>query len=302
MFLYKHVTANNILLKENNFQRELPMEAYLIENVSILSLSEDNEDFQNPEIIESELTVKMGRKSKDTDGRIDLIASYNQDDYLGIIELKLGTLNKKHLLQLQDYLKQKEFIEGNLKERKLIQQDSSPKFIGILVGSNVEIELVQDIANGTCFENNIPIYAIVLKRYKGSDGNVYVISDVYGPKTTSSRDYSKYEFNGNVYRKGRLVLAVVRQYISDNPEVTVEQLKRIFPKDLQGNKGVLDDLEYINENYDDALTRFFAKEDEVIELKNKSKIAVCSQWGSNNIGKFIEHANYLKYKIKKIDE
>ncbi len=75
MKLYTHLTANNIKLQEMPFIRELSMEAYLIENEDVLSLDEEN--LSDVEIIDSELTIKFGRKSKDSDGRIDLLALYN---------------------------------------------------------------------------------------------------------------------------------------------------------------------------------------------------------------------------------
>ncbi|MGD1920027.1 MAG: hypothetical protein ACFCAD_14715 [Pleurocapsa sp.] len=98
------------------------MESYLIENESILGL--DNDIFSEVEIIEAELTLKEGRKSKDTDGRIDILASYAQE-YLAIVELKIGQLQETHLSQLEDYLQSKNnllaqfsnLIEENLREQ-----------------------------------------------------------------------------------------------------------------------------------------------------------------------------------------
>ena len=57
-------------------------------------------------------------------------------------------------------------------------------------------------------------------------------------------DKTKYIFNNNEYGKGRLVLAVVKQYLHDhNP--TYQQLKQQFPNTLQGSQFVVisaDDL------------------------------------------------------------
>lgn len=39
-----------------------------------------------------------------------------------------------------------------------------------------------------------------------------------------AKDRTKYIFNGNTYGKGRLVLAVVEQYVSDNPGLSKEKL------------------------------------------------------------------------------
>lgn len=93
MQLYKHFTVNNIQLEPFPFRRELSMESYLIENEGILGL--DNDIFSDVEIIEAELTLKEGRQTNNTDGRIDILASYGQE-YIAIVELKLGRLEDKY--------------------------------------------------------------------------------------------------------------------------------------------------------------------------------------------------------------
>ena len=42
----------------------------------------------------------------------------------------------------------------------------------------------------------------------------------------------------------------------------------------------------------------YIKDEEVIQLKNGEQIAVCSQWGEDNLDKFIEHITQtLGYEI-----
>ena len=79
------------------------MESYLVENEGILVL--DNENYSDVTIVQEELTLKQGRSSKDTDGRIDLLVTYSSE-YIGVVELKLGELKDVHLTQLEDYLLQ----------------------------------------------------------------------------------------------------------------------------------------------------------------------------------------------------
>ena len=54
------------------------------------------------------------------------------------------------------------------------------------------------------------------------------------------RDKTRYMFNGNIYLKNKLVLAVVKDYISKNQTVTCGELKTIFDKSLQGSIGVVE--------------------------------------------------------------
>ena len=99
MRLHRHFTANEEQLESFPFKRELSMESYLVENEGILAL--DNDSYSDVTIVQEELTLKRGRSSKDTDGRIDILATYSSE-YIGVVELKLGELNEIHLTQLKD--------------------------------------------------------------------------------------------------------------------------------------------------------------------------------------------------------
>jgi RecB family endonuclease NucS len=121
MQIFRHLTINDVQLEEFPFKRELSMEAYLIENEGVLSLDADT--FNNVDIVEAELTLKQGRKSKDTDGRIDILATYSQE-YIAVIELKLGQLEEIHLKQLEDYLAEKNQILEQYPD--ILNQEVSP--------------------------------------------------------------------------------------------------------------------------------------------------------------------------------
>jgi len=108
-------------------------------------------------------------------------------------------------------------------------------------------------------------------------------------------DKSTYIFNGNTYRKGRLVLAVVEQYVSDNHGIAKEEIEERFPSTLQGSIGVISSIEEAEGKYKGK--RHFVKN--AIKLTNAT-IAVCNQWGSKNIDKFVQHAvGDLGYNIDK---
>ena len=106
-------------------------------------------------------------------------------------------------------------------------------------------------------------------------------------------DKSTYTFNGNTYGKGRLVLAVVEQYVSDNHGLAKDELEERFPSTLQGSIGVISSIEEAEGKYKGK--RHFVKN--TIKLTNAT-IAVCNQWGSKNIDKFVQHAaGELGYNI-----
>lgn len=61
-------------------------------------------------------------------------------------------------------------------------------------------------------------------------------------------DNTKYIFNRNEYGKGRLVLAVVKQYMHDNGH-SLNELKNEFPSYLQGSIGVVIVLSRVREQF-----------------------------------------------------
>lgn len=116
--------------------------------------------------------------------------------------------------------------------------------------------------------------------------------------TNKQRDKTRYLFKGNVYLKNKLVLAVIKDYVSNNRAITCAELKRIFDKSLQGSIGVVE-YENIAKQRKDYQVRFFDKEDEVLKLKDGNML-VCSQWGIMNITNFIKRAEQLGYTIEQI--
>ena len=118
----------------------------------------------------------------------------------------------------------------------------------------------------------------------------------YAP--SGRRDTTRYMFENNVYLKNRLVLAVVRAYVRDNPEITRHELKTVFSKSLQGSIGVVE-FEEIAKLKPDYAVRFFTKDDEVIQLCD-GNMYVCTQWGILNIPNFIKYATKLDYEIEPI--
>lgn len=298
MKLLKHFTANNIKLDPYPFIRELSMEAYLIENEGVLLL--DNDDFADIEIIDIELTLKYGRPMKQTDGRIDILALYNQET-LAILELKLGELNEIHLSQLEDYLSQKDQLLQFQNNININQKES--KWIGVLVGSSIDPLLEKKIKDGYLINHSIPVAALTVNRYRGEDNQIYVLTETYFKNISRNYDKTRYKFKDNIYGKNRLVLAIIKEYVENNPEIEYSKLKIVFPDKLQGSHGVFRTREDAQAIYETTgRKRHFLKEDEVIHLANNVAIAVCSQWGIRNISNILKKANDLGFEIQPIQE
>ena len=112
----------------------------------------------------------------------------------------------------------------------------------------------------------------------------------------STRDNSKFKFEGEEYGKGPLVRAVVAKYVEDNPGVTVKKLKEAFPDELLKRFGIFQD-EATAREISGKGDRYFLKEAQLIKLKDK-KIAVCNQFTAANIQPFLKVAKTLGFKIK----
>lgn len=295
MQVFRQFTANNITLQPYPFLKELAMEAYLIENESILQL--DESDFSDVEILDAEIALKEGRKSANRDGRIDILARYGAD-YLGIVELKLEELRLEHLQQLEDYLEQSHQILEKYPEYWK-QENRKPKWIGILVGKSADKELIDKLRASYKYKGEIPIGIITLNRFKNRSSNeIIVVSDSYFNFSYSNKDYSKFKFNGLELNKGRLVNEVLRFYVGLNPTITFDQLEEAFPKFIQGSLGVfstVDEAEQIKETT--GYKRHYIDSQKIIELAD-SQIATCTEWNPNNISKFINRARELGMKIE----
>jgi len=292
MQIFKQITANGITLSEFPFVKELAMSAYLLENGDILKL--DNTNFDNISVLDEEIALKQGRK--DGDGRIDLLVNYS-DEYLGIVELKKGEINEQSLKQLEDYLDQRAQILEM--DAGYWENDAEPKWIGVLVGNEISSSLRDKLLNGYVYKENIPIAGMTIRRFRSPNNEIFVVTDTFFKFNYGSKDFSKFRFNGNSYNKGRLVNAVIKKVVEDNPEITFAELERKFPKKIQGSWGVFtlkNEAEKIYERTNRI--RYYIKPEEVILLADNILISTTTQWVAESIKAFIEQAQKYGYKIE----
>lgn len=121
-------------------------------------------------------------------------------------------------------------------------------------------------------------------------------------KLSAAKDTTQYLFNGQIYKKNRLVLAVVKSYVSQNPDITPAGLASVFEKRLQGSFGVVAELNEAKTKWPEYERRFFTKTEDRIKLQGGTCI-VCSQWGGGaiaNIDRFLEKARQLGFQITEV--
>ena len=187
--LSRYVAANNILLEEKPFERELFMESFLVENPNILSIG----DMEVTDI-DVEIPIKAGRGRQGQDGRLDMLVRYNSGT-TALVELKHQTLitdpttDKKSVLwQLADYLD---------KIPEIAKEQAVPEWIGIIGSDEIDYILADKIVNKGLYYQSaqgdkqgaftekktagaIRIGAITIRRFTGA-GNSYVLTDTYLP-------------------------------------------------------------------------------------------------------------------------
>ena len=113
----------------------------------------------------------------------------------------------------------------------------------------------------------------------------------------TTKDISKVYFDGNAYNKCKFVLALVRQYVEDNPNIKLDELKKAFPDKLNARYGVVQKEEYAKEK-NQRYRRFFSKPDQLIRLKDNTIVSVCSDFGKINIVPVIKRGIQLGYNIE----
>lgn len=187
-----------------------------------------------------------------------------------------------------------ETIKNNIKTylQCLSYSNDNEKGKYIMAVSSEEKDIISDFIR----ENKELLY-LVFDELK-DDNN----KDLIDKMTTTVRDYTKYRFNNETYVKRQLVLAVVKKYCIDNPNITFEELSKVFPDNLAGSHGVVKLKDYLIEKYQNQKDNYYDRycDKEPITLSNGDVVLVSSQWGKDNIKLFIEKAKSLGYDIEEI--
>lgn len=115
-------------------------------------------------------------------------------------------------------------------------------------------------------------------------------------KYADNKDRTKLMFNGKAHGKARVVQAIVEKFVEDHPKVTLDELQEKFPQSIH-SMGLLQPLSKAK-RLSKGHRRFYI--DKPIVLNDGKEIAVCSEFGSNNIGKFLDVAKDLGYVAKPV--
>jgi len=120
---------------------------------------------------------------------------------------------------------------------------------------------------------------------------------------SAGRNKDQYKLDGQLYGKGRLVQAVVRKYVAENPKVTYKQLKEVFPDELLNRFGIFQDENTAN-SLSGSRPRFFMSEEkgDGIKLGDRKVVFTSSQFTADSVQPLLAVAKKLGMKITTVSK
>ncbi|MEZ8106618.1 hypothetical protein [Vibrio cortegadensis] len=98
-----------------------------------------------------------------------------------------------------------------------------------------------------------------------------------------TKDYSKFEYKGQLYNKRNLALVLMIDWIEKKRPESLETLLAVFDNSIRRRIA-----KRINEIPENLMKRFHSSEQDLIELPSGELIAISNQWGVGNIFNLIE--------------
>ena len=108
----------------------------------------------------------------------------------------------------------------------------------------------------------------------------------------STKDLTKYIYDGEIYNKRKLVLAVILDWVEQNQPIDISALTYAFPM-----KRLFMSYQQAKEVAQRDRKRHFIEEDEIISLSNDSQFAISNQWSKTRVDEFISIARELGIEI-----
>ena len=134
---------------------------------------------------------------------------------------------------------------------------------------------------------------------------------VFSNAGKKDKDYSKYSFEGQELPKNGYVYAVIKNYVNQNPDITLDQFpQKVIERNFNGRKNIYE----VWKTYDEAIElyqekgykRFFvtkrggdylSDKDMVIKLAD-AEICISNQWDLVAVEKFVEHMKRIGIRIE----
>lgn len=112
----------------------------------------------------------------------------------------------------------------------------------------------------------------------------YITNNQQRISKPQTRDTTRFSFDGGktFFNKRKFVLEIIKHYVSSHPDISFDELERVFYPDIYNrHRGVIKKLSDVQQMIGlsgDVAQRYFM--DEVIVLKDGTKLVVNNQWGT----------------------
>ncbi|MDE6786923.1 MAG: OmpA family protein, partial [Muribaculaceae bacterium] len=109
-----------------------------------------------------------------------------------------------------------------------------------------------------------------------------------------------------VYGKAqnRTALGIANAYVVMYPHATLEDLRKAFPNSICPDKGVPENFLPLEEaeKYNEKMSLYFAKPDEVIELQDGSKVALSQVWSKPSFERMVEQGKLYDIEVAEFEK
>lgn len=109
-----------------------------------------------------------------------------------------------------------------------------------------------------------------------------------------------------VYGKAqnRTALGIAHSYVIMFPHATLEDLRKAFPNSICPDKGVPENFLPADEaeKYNEKMSLYFTKPDEVIELQDGSKVALAQVWSKPSFERMVEQGKLYDIEVAEFEK
>lgn len=109
-----------------------------------------------------------------------------------------------------------------------------------------------------------------------------------------------------VYGKAqnRTALGIAHSYVIMFPHATLEDLRKAFPNSICPDKGVPENFLPADEaeKYNEKMSLYFTKPDEVIELQDGSKVALAQVWSKPSFERMVEKGKLYDIEVAEFEK
>lgn len=230
---------------------------------------------------------------------------FTQDNPKGIELINLLNKSSYSEQELQNYCKKTlEEQKDNERVKKELKLLRSPEGLNSLLSDVKNIYLNKGFSEETA--NSIVENLIInIKKDIKTDCSLnkpieylkepieYLKESTNNKRSKDSKDHTKYLFNSIVYNKGKLVQAVLAEYVRKH----LDTYANIEYKVEGGNVCYPSLIRPINAIKENEKCRYYTKDELLIKTSDNIRFAVCHEWHKENIKHFIAWAEKQGFEI-----